>query len=81
MVDLSRREMTEVVLKVIPYDKWVGAAEISAETGIGSIQVGALIKRDLLNVLVERKLTGPSWRGRHLYRRLRFLSKTKRGDR
>jgi hypothetical protein len=70
MVDLSRREKAEKVLEVIPRDRWVRAAEIAAETGIGSIQVGALIRRNLLNKHVERKLTGSSWSRRYLYRRL-----------
>jgi hypothetical protein len=69
-------EKTEKVLDAVPYDRWVSAAEISAETGISSREVSALISRDLLNVYVEWRPTWPSG-GRHLYRHLHRVGKTK----
>jgi len=78
MVDLSRREKAEKILEAIPRDRWVSAAEIAAETGIGSIQVSALIKRSLLNVFVERELIRPSRIRRHFYRRLRPMTPKRR---
>lgn len=65
-------EKTKKILETIPYDRWVSAAEIAAETGISSRKVSALISRDLLNVYVEWRPTLPSG-GRHLYRHLRYV--------
>jgi hypothetical protein len=68
---LSRKDKVEKVLEAIPYDRWVSAAEIAAETGIDGRRVGALIRRDLLIAYVEWRPTRPGGSGRHLYRRLR----------
>jgi hypothetical protein len=70
---LDRREKVEKVLETIPYNRWVSAAEIAAETGIDSRKVGVLIGLRLLNVYVKRRPTRPSGGGRHLYRRLRYV--------
>jgi hypothetical protein len=70
---LSRKDKVEKILEAIPYDGWVSAAEIAAETGIDSYRVANLIKRSLLGVDVECKLKRPSERKYHLYRRLRYM--------
>jgi len=56
---LGRREKVEKVLEAVPYNRWVSAAEIAAETGIDSHKVGALIGLRLLNVYVKRRPTRP----------------------
>ena len=63
-------EKVKKILDVIPYDRWVSAAEIAAETGISSSSVGALIGRDLLIVYVECRSMRSSERGAHFYRRI-----------
>ena len=68
-----RGEAVGKILEAIPYDRWVSAAEIAAETGIDSYRVANLIKRSLLGVDVECKLKRPSERKYHLYRRLRYM--------
>jgi len=73
----SRGEVVGRILEAIPCDRWVGAAEISAETGISSRRVAGIIRRNLLGADVERKLTGSSWSRRHLYRRLHRVGKIK----
>jgi hypothetical protein len=70
-------EKTKKVLDAVPYDRWVSAAEIAAETGISSRKVSALISRDLLNVYVEWRPTWPSGCSFYLYRRLHRVGKTK----
>ena len=72
---LTRKEKAEKILEAIPCDRWVSAAEITAETALGSVEVSGLIRRKLLNKQVERKLSGTSGRERYLYRRLRCLNK------
>jgi len=66
-------ERIERVLSVIPYDRWVGAAEISAETGISSHRVSGIIRRHLRIAYVEGKHTKILGRGSKLYRRLRLI--------
>jgi hypothetical protein len=78
---LSRKDKVEKILEAIPYDGWVSAAEIAAETGIDSYRVAGVIRRNLLNVYIERKSMGPKGRKYHLYRRLHRVGKTKNGDR
>ena len=68
MIERVRR-----VLDAIPYDSWVSAAEVAAETGISSSRVGALISKELFPVSVERKKRKLSERGSYLYRRIRFV--------
>ena len=70
-----------MILEAIPCDGWVSAAEIAAETGIGSYRVAGVIRRNLLNVYIERKSMGPKGRKYQLYRRLHRVGKTKSGDR
>jgi len=66
------------ILEAIPHDKWVSAADISIETGIESHRIGALITKNLTNVYVELKPMKLSWRGAHLYRRLKYEGEGKR---
>ena len=68
-------ERIERVLRVIPHDRWVSAAEIAAETGISSHKVSGIIREHLLIAYVEWKHTRMYYRGRKLYRRLHFVDK------
>jgi len=67
----------ESVLKVIPYDRWVDAAEIAAETGLSSHKVSGIIRRYLLFAYVEGKHKRV-YRGSKLYRRLRLIEEEKK---
>jgi hypothetical protein len=67
---LSRKDKIEKILEAIPYDGWVSAAEIVAETRISDRRIAALIRENLLGADVERR---PSERRFYLYRRLRRL--------
>jgi len=75
---LSRKDKVEKILEAIPYDGWVSAAEIAAETEISERRVSALIISDLLIAYVERKLTRPDKRERYLYRRLHRVDASRR---
>jgi DNA-binding MarR family transcriptional regulator len=75
------RWMSERVMKIleaIPYDGWVSAAEIAAETGISERRVSALIVSDLLGAYVERKPIRLDKRERYLYRRLHRVDASRR---
>jgi len=67
----------ESVLKVIPYDRWVDAAEIAAETGLSSHKVSGIIRRYLLFAYVEGKHRRV-YRGSKLYRRLRLIEEERK---
>jgi len=73
----SHGEAVEKILEAIPCDRWVSAAEIAAETGIGIQKVVNLIGRDFLNADVERRLQQLGWYKCYLYRRLHRVGKTK----
>ena len=73
---MSERVMK--ILEAIPYDRWVSAAEIAAETGISERRVSALIISDLLIAYVERKPIRPDKRERYLYRRLHRVDASRR---
>lgn len=45
--------LAERILEAIPYEEWVTASEVAAETGISSHVVDTLISQRLLNVHVE----------------------------
>lgn len=70
--------MIKSVLRAIPRDRWVGAAEIAAETGLSSHKVSGIIRRHLRIEYVEWKHTKISGRGRKLYRRLRLIGEERK---
>lgn len=63
---------TSVVLELIPYDRWVGASEISKKTGITSHKVSGIIKSRLLYKFVERKKVKTKYGKNFCYRRVRL---------
>jgi hypothetical protein len=70
--------VVEVILEVIPYDVWVSAAEIAAETGISSYKVAGTIRSVLLGADVERRPMRPSGCCFYLYRRLTHVGTSRR---
>jgi hypothetical protein len=70
---LSRKDKVEKILEAIPYDRWVSAAEIAAETRISDRRIAALIRENLLGADVEQRPTGRLGRSFYLYKRLRRL--------
>ena len=66
---MSQGQMAEKIFKIISYDPWISAAEISTKTGISSHKVAGVIKSGLLGKQVERKRISR----RYFYRRLQKI--------
>lgn len=70
---MNRGIVADSVLKLIPYDKWVSAREISKKTDISGHKVSGIIKSHLLNKFVERSKfrtkSGKSFK----YKRIKFI--------
>jgi len=64
---------TSTVLELIPYDRWVGASEISMRTGISSHKVSGIIKSRLLNKFVERTQVKTKYGRNFQYRRVKYI--------
>lgn len=61
------------ILKTIPYDRWVGSAEISSKTGISSHKVAGIIRGHLLYKFVERKRVRGRYGKNFEYKRVRWV--------
>ena len=66
-------DRARTVLKRIPYDRWVGASEISVKTGISSHKVSGIIKSHLLYKFVERSQVRTEYGKSFKYRRIKLL--------
>ncbi len=62
---MNRLSKPERILREIPRDEWITAADIGKKTGLTSHTVGALIGLYLLNKFVERRVS-PKYSG-HVY--------------
>ncbi len=59
---MSRLSKPERILREIPKDEWIIAADIGKKIGLSSRTVGSLIGINLLNKFVERR-TNPKYSG------------------
>jgi len=70
---MNTGQRVKAVLEEIPYDRLVGADEISTKTGISSHKVAGIIKSHLLNKYVERTRIRTEFGKKFGYKRIRFV--------
>ena len=70
---LSKDLVRKMILDNIPYDEWILASDIAKKLELRSSVVARIIRRDLLNVAVERKNMENNKRKIYIYRRLNWL--------
>jgi len=73
---MSRLSKPERILREIPKDEWISAADIGKKIGLTPHTVGALIGIHLLNRFVERR-TSPKYASHvHEYKQLTRFERT-----